>query len=239
MPANQQRDSSDDSNKSWSTSTTATSAPTSPTQGGVTPPPASGSTGTAATPASAAVQNIADDAQQKVGQTVDQVREMGKSRLASQKDRVAGTVDSVARALRDTSKNLQQGDDQFVAEYIDGAAERIEHFSGQLRQRSVDELLGEAEGFARRQPALFLGGAFFLGALAARFLKSSRPMPPAMASGQGPRYGSPYGGASPARYSWQDASLGSRPAALPARPPTNPPPYTGGSAYPSPGPRSS
>jgi hypothetical protein len=33
--------------------------------------------------------------------------------------------------------------------------------------------VSEAEDFARRQPALFLGGAFALGLLGARFLKSS------------------------------------------------------------------
>jgi len=166
---------------------------------------------------------------------------VGKSRLGSQKDQMAGTVGSVARAFRETSKQLQQGDDQFVAEYFDGAAERIEQFSSQLRQRSVDELIGDAESFARRQPAIFLGGAFFLGAMAARFLKSSRPAPGAMANGSGPRSGMPYAGSSPTRYSWQETSMGPRPGQVPAstRPAANPQPYASGSAYPTPGPRSS
>jgi hypothetical protein len=34
-------------------------------------------------------------------------------------------------------------------------------------------MIQEVERFARRQPALFLGGAFTLGLIAARFLKSS------------------------------------------------------------------
>jgi hypothetical protein len=34
-------------------------------------------------------------------------------------------------------------------------------------------LVGDVENFARRQPALFIGGALALGILAARFLKSS------------------------------------------------------------------
>ena len=36
------------------------------------------------------------------------------------------------------------------------------------------EMMHHTEQFARRQPALFLGGAFGLGLIAARFLKSSR-----------------------------------------------------------------
>jgi len=35
----------------------------------------------------------------------------------------------------------------------------------------------DAERLAHRQPALFVGGAFALGLLAARFLKSSKPRP--------------------------------------------------------------
>jgi len=202
-----------------------------------TSPPGSGPS----TPVPTGVQSLADDAQQKVGQTVDQVREVGKSRLGNQKDRVAGGVDSVARALRETSNQLKQGDDMPIAEYFEGAAERVEQLSSHLRQRSIDELMGDAESFARRQPALFLGGAFFLGAMAARFLKSSRPESAAMANGSSPRGAMPYGGSSPTRYSWQDASMGSRPSQLPApaRPPVDSPRYPSGSAYPSPGPRSS
>jgi len=208
-----------------------------------TSPPGSVTGSPASTPstASTGVQSLADDAQQKVGQTVDQVREAGKSQLGSQKERVAGSVDSFARALRETSKQLKQSDDTPVAEYIEGAAERVEQLSSHLRQRSVDELIGDAESFARRQPALFLGGAFFLGAMAARFLKSSRPESVAMANGSGPRGAMPYGGSSPTRYSWQDTSMGSRPSQLPApvRPPIDSPRYPSGSAYPAPGPRSS
>jgi hypothetical protein len=47
--------------------------------------------------------------------------------------------------------------------------------SGYLEARDIQDLVGEAESLARRSPALFLGGAFTLGVLAARFLKSSSP----------------------------------------------------------------
>jgi hypothetical protein len=60
-----------------------------------------------------------------------------------------------------------------VSEYTEKAAELVEGFSGYLREKNVDQLLGEVERFARRQAALFVGGAFALGFLASRFLKSS------------------------------------------------------------------
>jgi hypothetical protein len=60
-----------------------------------------------------------------------------------------------------------------VAQVAEQAAERVERVSGYLREKDIDQLVREAEDFARRQPALFLGGAFALGVLGARFLKSS------------------------------------------------------------------
>lgn len=147
--------------------------------------------------------NVADEAQQKVGQAVDQVRQQGMSQLATQKDRVAGTVGSVAHALRETGKQLKQGDDAPVAEYVDRVADTVEQFSNHIRQRDVDELVHDAESFARRQPALFLGGAFFLGVVAARFLRSSPPDEPR--SNQTDLWvpGTPRNAAIEAPYSWQ------------------------------------
>jgi hypothetical protein len=51
----------------------------------------------------------------------------------------------------------------------------MRNFSDQLRQKDVRELMSDVERFAQRQPTLFLGGAFALGLLGARFLKSSAP----------------------------------------------------------------
>jgi hypothetical protein len=45
--------------------------------------------------------------------------------------------------------------------------------SATLRDRDVRELVQDAQQFARRQPAIFVGAAFAAGVLAARFMKSS------------------------------------------------------------------
>ena len=58
---------------------------------------------------------------------------------------------------------------------MDDAAGQVEEFARTLQDRSVGELLQEAQRYARREPALFLGGAMVLGLFGARFLKSSSP----------------------------------------------------------------
>src|SRR5262249_14241796 len=58
------------------------------------------------------------------------------------------------------------------APYVNQAAEQIDRFSGYLRSHEPREIIEDAEGWARRNPAVFLGSAFALGLLASRFLKS-------------------------------------------------------------------
>jgi len=121
------------------------------------------------------VGQVADQAQQAAGQAVDQARQQVSSRLAGQKDRAAEGLTSVAQALRQTSQQLREQDQQTVTGYIESAASQVERVSNYLKQHDLGALVDDVEQFARRQPALFLGGTFVLGLLGARFLKSSRP----------------------------------------------------------------
>jgi len=126
-------------------------------------------------------QQVLHQTQQKAGQMVDQAKTQVMSQLEGQKERAAGTMESVAQALRQTGQQLRDQNQAPVAQFAEGAADFVERFTGYLNQRNVNEMIGEVERFARRQPALFLGGAFALGFLAARFLKSSSPYDGGMA----------------------------------------------------------
>ncbi len=118
-------------------------------------------------------QQVTSQVEQKAGQLTEQAKHQATSQLDSQKQRASQGLDGVAQALRQTGQHLREQDRTAVAQYTDKAAEQIEHFSGTLRERSAGELIGDAERFARREPMLFVGGAFLLGLLGARFLKSS------------------------------------------------------------------
>jgi len=121
------------------------------------------------------VGQVAGQAQQAAGQVVDQARQQVSSRLVGQKDRAAEGLISVAHALRQTSQQLREQDQQAVTGYIESAASQVERISNYLKHNDLGGLIDDVEHFARRQPALFLGGTFVLGLLGARFLKSSRP----------------------------------------------------------------
>jgi hypothetical protein len=73
-----------------------------------------------------------------------------------------------------SSQQLREQNHDSVSRYIERAAIQLDHAAHYLQTAEPDELVDRVENFARREPALFIGGAFALGLLGARFLKSSR-----------------------------------------------------------------
>ena len=103
----------------------------------------------------------------------DQVAEQATSKLDERKDQATSGLGDVSQAVRKTGEELRSRDQAMVAGYVDQAAEQLDRATQYLRNRDVRELVSDVESFARREPTLFIGGAFALGVLAARFLKSS------------------------------------------------------------------
>jgi hypothetical protein len=106
---------------------------------------------------------------------VNRVKETATSQLSAQKDKATDGLGSVAQAVRQTTQNLRDQQHDTVAQYVERAADQIERISEGLKNKDVTELFADAQRLARQQPALFIGGAFALGLVGARFLKSSAP----------------------------------------------------------------
>jgi hypothetical protein len=158
-------------------------------------------------------------------------RQTAESQMASGKDRAAEGLGSVAQALRQTGEQMRPQDHLGVSPYLSAVAEQIDRASGYLQDRSLGQLVGDVESFARREPAIFLGGAFLAGLLAGRFLKSSGDTArPAAIRGYLPAYMPDNHDAAHARV---DRPLGA-PAAPPPRAPMSAGPHH---APPAPPPR--
>ncbi len=105
---------------------------------------------------------------------MDKVRQGATSQLSTQKNKATEGIGTVAQAVRQASQQLRTQQHETIANYIDQAANQLERFSTRLRDKDVGELVRDAQQFARRRPAVFVGSALALGLLGARFLKSSR-----------------------------------------------------------------
>lgn len=117
-------------------------------------------------------QKLASQAGHTASEVADQARRAAASQADQQKDRVVQGIHSVADALRLGSENLPEREREY-ASYVTRVADQVDRASSYLERRDVRELSNEVESFARQHPAAFLGGAFALGVLGARFLKSS------------------------------------------------------------------
>ncbi|MGQ0815808.1 MAG: hypothetical protein ACT4O1_15340 [Gemmatimonadota bacterium] len=107
-------------------------------------------------------------------QITDRVAERIETRLTDQKSRAADTVSTVAQTLLSSSQQLREQGQEDVSRYIERAADQVERVANYLQRTDVDEVVHRVEDFARRQPATFMAGAFAIGFIASRFLKSSR-----------------------------------------------------------------
>jgi len=114
-----------------------------------------------------------NDAKDRAAQMASQAKEQGKAMAAQQKDAAAAQIDSVVSAVRDTARHMENGQSGQVGRYVGMAADRLESFGRQLREKDIDALLEDAQTFAHRSPLAFFGGSVVAGFLLARFLKSS------------------------------------------------------------------
>ena len=109
-------------------------------------------------------RNLATQAQQKAGEQV-------RTSIDKGRNRAAGALQEVARTLMATDELNQNP----AAPYMNRAGEEVRRVADYLQHTDLRQMVTHTEQLARRQPALFLGSAFAIGVLAARFLKSSRP----------------------------------------------------------------
>ena len=105
---------------------------------------------------------------------MDRVRQGATTQLGNQKNKATEGLGTVAEAVRQTTQHLREQRHDTIARYVDEAANQLERISQRLRDKDLGEMLNDAQEFARRRPAVFIGSAFALGMISARFFKSSR-----------------------------------------------------------------
>ena len=94
------------------------------------------------------------------------------SRVDEQKNRAADGLGGIADVIRSAGNELRS-ENEALASYVDMAGDQTRRLADNIRQRGVADMMDDVAVFARRRPALFIGGAFLVGLGIARFLKSS------------------------------------------------------------------
>lgn len=117
-------------------------------------------------------QNDADHSGVKrAKQTIaSQVKERLVSTADGKKAGIADRLDEVANSLNRSSEQFAGKQDWLAGAIARGGSE-LGTFASSLRDADVADLLRQAQGFARRQPGLFIGASLVAGFALARFGK--------------------------------------------------------------------
>ncbi|MCI1143897.1 hypothetical protein MOP88_19100 [Sphingomonas sp. WKB10] len=114
-------------------------------------------------------KQTAKDYSAKYGaQATDKIRTLADTG----KERAIGGLDQLSQMIQDAAGQV---DDKLGAQYGDyarSAAGVVSNFSGQIRDKNVDELLDDARAFVRKSPGVAIGVAAALGFALARVVQS-------------------------------------------------------------------
>lgn len=108
-------------------------------------------------------KTVASDAGRKIEGALNDQRATGADYLQNMAGLVHQTADVFEREVPQASRYIRQAADQ-----IDTVAEAV-------RTKDLREAVSDVQDFARRQPAIFFGGALLLGFAAVRMFKTNGP----------------------------------------------------------------
>jgi hypothetical protein len=121
-------------------------------------------------------RSLTSEVRQVASGLADDATRSAERRLAGGKERAAQTIGQLAEALRHTGETMSSGTEMpMIKDYLGRAASQVEGLSDYLQKKSLTDVVGDVERFARRDPFIFVGSAFLIGLLGGRFLKSAQP----------------------------------------------------------------
>jgi hypothetical protein len=111
-------------------------------------------------------------ATQTAGHLAERAADLGLEQADHGRHLAADGIETVARSIRRLSTELA-GDQPAIASAATTVADQAERTAQFLNETDAREMISKVEEAARRQPLLFLGGAFVLGVATARFFKAA------------------------------------------------------------------
>lgn len=120
--------------------------------------------------------SAAESVKGQVGDLGNAVEQRARAIADDKKAAGAEQLSGLARAI-DHAANELQGELPQAAGYVRQAAAKIDTVSTMIRERKIEELVREANDFARTNTVAVFGISLAAGFVLARFLKSGAPSP--------------------------------------------------------------
>ena len=113
---------------------------------------------------------IMEQARDVASQVKSEATELVATRVSRRQQQSAMELTSIANVLREKGEEMEHS---LFSPLMGKAAEQVDRASGFVKDATLTDVVRSTESLARREPLLFLGGAFTLGLICARFLRSS------------------------------------------------------------------
>lgn len=118
-------------------------------------------------------ETMKQDAKAKASHASEQTKQQAKDKLDQNRETISRELDKVAHATQAAASDLSDQNREGLSRYVSELADNMSSLSTSLRGKSVDELVHDVTGLARRNPTLFVAGSIAIGLGLARFAKAS------------------------------------------------------------------
>jgi ElaB/YqjD/DUF883 family membrane-anchored ribosome-binding protein len=141
----------------------------------------SGFGATSESSAQASARPAIEEAKAKVGEKTVELRDQAAAKARDYalvgKDRAVEGLDNVQRLISDAADTVEAKVGAQYGTYIRQAADSVASFADLVRDKDVDQLLGDARDLVRKSPAVAIGAAAAIGFVLARVAKAGFDTP--------------------------------------------------------------
>ena len=118
-------------------------------------------------------QHLGENVQRQAKEMSSDIQAQAQQMISDQKEKAKSGLMDVVSAMRSAADDLESHQQPQVANIARSLAGGLEDFSQAIGRRNMQDMLSDAQRFARDHPTAFFGGALLVGLALARFAKSS------------------------------------------------------------------
>ncbi len=111
--------------------------------------------------------------EKKIREATESVKATSRDYAKQKKSQAASEIGVFRDAVQKAADKLSEENHEGVASYVAAAAEQLDRLRESIEDRSVGDLLRDAQRVARKHPEIVYGGMFVTGLALMRFLKAS------------------------------------------------------------------
>jgi hypothetical protein len=121
------------------------------------------------------VSELVDQAKRTATETASSAGDMVRQRADDQYHRLGQRLDDIVKNLNQVADGLDKGGSPGTSNIVHGATRQVERVSGYVQGTSAEDVLSDANRYAKQHPWTVIIGGVIVGLAASRFVKAAMP----------------------------------------------------------------